>query len=110
MASPSNRRATKRRRSSITELAVHGIHTSRPKRRKVLPMCPVRSVTYVSGRSCPLTPDNLARDRSKEGLQGSPGVIARQAALECSGQKRPGRVAGASKENQSRGGSLDAAC
>ena len=51
MASPSNRRATKRRRSSITELAVHGIHTSRPQRRKVLPMCPVRSVTYVSGRS-----------------------------------------------------------
>src|SRR3982075_444550 len=56
MASPSNRRATKRRRSSITELAFHGIHTSRPQRRKVLPMCPVRSVTYVSGRSpSPLT-------------------------------------------------------
>src|SRR6266567_4638791 len=29
MASPSSRRATKRRRSSITELAFHGIHTSR---------------------------------------------------------------------------------
>src|SRR5947207_1336283 len=29
MASPSSRRAIKRRRSSITELAFHGIHTSR---------------------------------------------------------------------------------
>src|SRR5437763_1365471 len=29
MVSPSRRRATKRRRSSITELAFHGIHTSR---------------------------------------------------------------------------------
>src|SRR5947199_8939551 len=29
IASPSSRRATKRRRSSITELAFHGIHTSR---------------------------------------------------------------------------------
>ena len=51
MASPSSRRATKRRRSSITELSFHGIHTSRHQRRKVLPMCPVRTVTYVSGRS-----------------------------------------------------------
>src|SRR3982074_1720797 len=72
MASPSNRRATKRRRSSITELAFHGIHTSRPQRRKVLPMCPVRNVTYVSGRSqsqwlCPS--DKNARDRSLPNLR-----------------------------------------
>src|SRR4030081_1253794 len=46
MASPSNRRATKRRRSSITELAFHGIHTSRPKKAK--------SVTHVSGTKCHL--------------------------------------------------------
>src|SRR6266508_6619595 len=44
MASPSNRRATKRRRSSITELAFHGIHTSRPQKAK--------SVTHVSGTEC----------------------------------------------------------
>ena len=43
--------ATNRRRSSITEHSFHGIDTSRSERRKVLPMCPVRSVTYVSGRS-----------------------------------------------------------
>jgi hypothetical protein len=48
--SPSKRRATKRRRSSITELSFHGINTSNQKP-KVLPMCPVRNVTYVSGRS-----------------------------------------------------------
>ena len=47
-ASPSSRRGTKRRRSSITELAFHGIHSSR---RTKAPMCPVRFVTYVSGRS-----------------------------------------------------------
>jgi hypothetical protein len=35
----------------MTEHSFHGINTSRPKKRKVLPMCPVRSVTYVSGRS-----------------------------------------------------------
>src|SRR5712675_2468969 len=46
MASPSNRRATKRRRSSITELAFHGIHTSRPQKAK--------SVTHVSGTECHL--------------------------------------------------------
>src|SRR3979411_1754536 len=66
MASPSNRRATKRRRSSITELAFHGIHTSRPQRRKVLPMCPVRNVTYVSGRSPVYTASHIrvAQDRA----------------------------------------------
>ena len=48
---PSSSRATKRRRSSITEHAFHGINTSRRKERKVLPMCPVRTVTYVSGRT-----------------------------------------------------------
>src|SRR5713101_4229010 len=46
MASPSNRRATNRRRSSITELASHGIHTSRPQKAK--------SVTHVSGTKCHL--------------------------------------------------------
>ena len=52
MLSPSSRRATKRRRSSITEHSFQGIATSRLlRKRKVLPMCPVRSVTYVSGRS-----------------------------------------------------------
>src|SRR6266550_5761800 len=43
IASPSSRRATKRRRSSITELSFHGIHTSRPK---------AKSVTHVSGTKC----------------------------------------------------------
>src|SRR4051812_44909851 len=50
ICSPSSRRATKRQRSSIIELSVHGIAT-RQSRRKVLPMCPVRSVTYLSGRT-----------------------------------------------------------
>src|SRR6266700_1674289 len=45
MASPSSRRATKRRRSSITELAFHGINTSRQK---------AKSVTHVSGTKCHL--------------------------------------------------------
>src|SRR6476620_12406603 len=42
----SSRTPTKRRRSSITELAFHGIHTSRPKKAK--------SVTHVSGTKCHL--------------------------------------------------------
>src|SRR6202521_4397227 len=50
IASPSSSQATNRRRSSITEHSFHGIHAS-PGKGKVLPMCPVRSVTYVSGRS-----------------------------------------------------------
>src|SRR5439155_9711317 len=53
IGSPSRSRATKRRRSSITELAFHGIDTSRPK---------AESVTHVSGTKChpclgPLSPD-----------------------------------------------------
>src|SRR6516162_4524522 len=53
IVSPSNSRATNRRRSSITELAFHGINTSRPQKAK--------SVTHVSGTKChpclePLTP------------------------------------------------------
>ena len=41
-----------RRRSSMAEHSLHGIHTSRPRKpRKVLPMCPEPNVTYVSGRS-----------------------------------------------------------
>src|SRR5438034_952124 len=43
IGSPSRSRATKRRRSSITELAFHGIDTSRPK---------AESVTHVSGTKC----------------------------------------------------------
>src|ERR1700756_4085922 len=46
MASPSRSRATKRRRSSITELAFHGIHTSRRTK--------AESVTHVSGTKCHL--------------------------------------------------------
>src|SRR4249920_708319 len=57
MASPSRSRATKRRRSSITELAFHGIHTSRRSK--------AESVTHVSGTFChlclgPLRPANTA--------------------------------------------------
>src|SRR3954469_1163720 len=43
IASPSSTRATKHRRSSITELAFHGINTSRQK---------AKSVTHVSGTKC----------------------------------------------------------
>src|SRR5581483_4887711 len=46
MASPSRSRATKRRRSSITELAFHGIYTSRRTK--------AESVTHVSGTFCHL--------------------------------------------------------
>ena len=49
MASPSSRRATKRRRSSITELAFHGIHTSR-----LQGLQKAKSVTDVSGTKCHL--------------------------------------------------------
>jgi hypothetical protein len=45
IGSPSSTRATKRRRSSITELAFHGINTSHPK---------AKSVTHVSGTKCHL--------------------------------------------------------
>src|SRR3954451_3048249 len=45
IASPSSTRATKHRRSSITELAFHGINTSRQK---------AKSVTHVSGTKCHL--------------------------------------------------------
>src|ERR1700746_2883992 len=37
IVSPSNSRATNRRRSSITELAFHGINTSRPQKAKSVP-------------------------------------------------------------------------
>src|ERR1700730_8808650 len=43
IASPSRWRATKRKRSSITEQSLHGINTSSQKR---------KSVTYVSGTFC----------------------------------------------------------
>src|SRR5436190_9600593 len=45
IASPSSTRATKHRRSSITELAFHGINTSRQR---------AKSVTHVSGTKCHL--------------------------------------------------------
>src|SRR6516165_3455214 len=50
MLSPSSSRPTKRRRSSITELAFHGINTSRQK---------AKSVTHVSGTKCHLCPRPL---------------------------------------------------
>src|ERR1700736_5064931 len=43
IASPSNSRPTKRRRSCVTEHSFHGINTSRPK---------AKSVTHVSGTVC----------------------------------------------------------
>src|SRR4029077_14310696 len=62
IASPSNRRATKRRRSSITELAFHGIHTSRRTK--------AESVTHVSGTFCHLClgPLSLDADRHDNSL------------------------------------------
>src|SRR6185437_13510700 len=54
MASPSSRRATKRRRSSITEHSFQGISTSR-----LLPHA--RSVTHVSGTICHLCLGSLKR-------------------------------------------------
>src|SRR5690349_1564489 len=45
IGSPSNRRATNRRRSSITELSFHGIDTFPPQLRG-------ESVTHVSGTNC----------------------------------------------------------
>src|SRR5215470_10373519 len=45
IGSPPKRRATNRRRSSITELSFHGIHTLRKK---------AESVTHVSGTECHL--------------------------------------------------------
>src|ERR1700749_493883 len=56
MASPSRSRATKRRRSSITELAFHGIHTSRRTK--------AESVTHVSGTFCHLCLGPLIRSPS----------------------------------------------
>src|SRR5690348_15881706 len=71
MASPSRSRATKRRRSSITELAFHGIHTSHRTK--------AESVTHVSGTFChlclrPLTRIELNRHRP------DPGILARAVA------------------------------
>src|ERR1700692_1124897 len=60
IASPSKRRATKRRRSSITELAFHGIYTSRRAK--------AESVTHVSGTFCHLClgPLNLLKQQNRE--------------------------------------------
>jgi hypothetical protein len=51
------RRATKRRRSSITELYFHGIHTLRQK---------AKSVTHVSGTICHLS---LGPRRAEQGVR-----------------------------------------
>src|SRR5262249_11702811 len=63
MLSPSSRRPTKRRSSSITELAFHGINTSRQK---------AKSVTHVSGTKCHLClrPHTHLRTRFTGGLSG----------------------------------------
>src|SRR6478672_1034653 len=52
MASPSSRRTTKRRRSSITEHSFQGIFTSRRK---------AESVTHVSGTFCHLCLGSLTK-------------------------------------------------
>jgi hypothetical protein len=58
MVSPSRSRATKRRRSSITELAFHGIHTSRRTK--------AESVTHVSGTFCHLCLGPLTKKADRE--------------------------------------------
>src|SRR5580765_3736078 len=55
IASPASRRATNCILSSIAEHSFQGIVTSSLNREKVLPMCPVRCVTYVPDRSSPLS-------------------------------------------------------
>src|SRR5215471_20154618 len=56
IGSPSKRRATNRRRSSMTELSFHGIHTLRKK---------AESVTHVSGTGCHLCLGLLNRVSNK---------------------------------------------
>src|SRR5713101_3874832 len=73
IASPSSSQATNRRRSSITEHSFHGIHAS-PGKGKVLPMCPVRSVTYVSGRSTCEPDSEPFRHTSRKGPGDHPRV------------------------------------
>src|SRR4051812_38443593 len=65
IGSPSSSRATKRRRSSITELSFHGINTSRPK---------AKSVTHVSGTKCHLCLRLLSIDC--EGFETGPSGLA----------------------------------
>src|SRR5580704_6314618 len=50
IVSPASRRATNCNLSSVTEHSFQGIVSS-PYGEEVLPMCSVRCVTYVSGRS-----------------------------------------------------------
>src|SRR5207253_7384555 len=67
IASPSSRRATKRRRSSITELSFHGIHTSRPK---------AKSVTHVSGTKChPCLRPHMRDDKDQRTEGAMPSVV-----------------------------------
>src|SRR6185312_6847487 len=75
MASPSRSRATKRRRSSITELAFHGIHTSHRTK--------AESVTHVSGTFCHLCLRPLIKHLAPSGPRPRPpkvtgGVISQQ--------------------------------
>ena len=82
MLSSSSRRATKRRRSSITELAVHGINTSRQM---------AKSVTHVSGTKCHLSLRPLSHDAALRGRR-----FPRSVSPRCySGTVRSPRFAGA---------------
>src|ERR1700688_3302388 len=60
MASPSRRRATKRRRSSITELAFHGIHTSRLQKSEKCNPCVRYEMSPMSRAAHPVAQGFLA--------------------------------------------------
>src|SRR5437764_11462230 len=70
IGSPSRSRATKRRRSSITELALQGIDTSRPK---------AESVTHVSGTKCHLCLGSLTAQPSSPEQHRQPAGSAHRA-------------------------------
>src|SRR5215475_12450183 len=84
IVSPSNSRATNRRRSSITELAFHGINTSRPQKAK--------SVTHVSGTKChPCLEPLIHKNRKLHGISGKPFFAVRFVQRWCdNGQTPPG--------------------
>src|SRR5437762_12076418 len=65
MASPSSRRATKRRRSSITELAFHGIHTSRLQKSEKCNPC-VRYEMSPMSRAAHIRLDAASRDEAQQ--------------------------------------------
>src|SRR3954464_4634096 len=97
MASPSNSRATKRRRSSITELAFHGIYTSRRTK--------AESVTHVSGTNCHLCLGSLKvgrnRTREQQPVGEAPGDPGESAAAEHGARSVP--MPGAAKALQTLG-------